>query len=381
MKSLLNNLLLLLILYTASCSFQTSLFKEMNKKYINQNLIISPLSAYQVLGLTANGARGQTLKEMLLALGNQNLEELNEINLAILNSIKNFTTIEIANAIMSIFEPEKEFLSTAPKYGATIEPLKSVSQVNKWCEKKTHGKIKKILDNLDKDTFIILLNAVYFKGMWLNKFNKYLTSKKPFYNFNDKSKEIKVDRMSITDYFRYYENNELQIVELPYKKDSMSAVIILPSKNSNINEFISKLDDDNLQNLFGKMYGSKVHLCLPKFELTFNSGLNDVLKKLGMITPFIKLSADFPGLKKELKQTEHIFIDKVIQKTFLKVDEEGTEAAAVTMVIGKMKITSVKRAPKIYPMIVDRPFLFLLRNKNLPKNHELLFMSKIEELK
>ena len=101
-----------------------------------------------------------------------------------------------------------------------------------------------------------------------------------------------------------------------------------------------------------------------------------------MITPFIKLSADFPGLKKELKQTEHIFIDKVIQKTFLKVDEEGTEAAAVTMVIGKMKITSVKRAPpKIYPMIVDRPFLFLLRNKNLPKNHELLFMSKIEELK
>ena len=96
MKSLLNILFLLLeILYTASCSFQTSFFKEMNKKYINKNLIISPLSAYQILGLTANGAKGQTLKEMLLALGNKDLKEINQINKAILNLVKNFTTVDI----------------------------------------------------------------------------------------------------------------------------------------------------------------------------------------------------------------------------------------------------------------------------------------------
>ena len=381
MKTLLNILFLLLILYTASCSFQTSLFKEMNKKYINQNLIISPLSAYQILGLTANGARGQTLKEMLLALGNKDLKEINQINKAILNLVKNFTTVDIANAIMSRFDPEKEFLSIAPKYGATIEPLISAGQVNKWCSKKTHGKINKILDELDKQTIIILLNAVYFKGMWSKKFNKYLTSKRPFYNLNDKSKVIQVDRMSILENFKYYENNDLQIVELPYKQDSMSAVIILPNKNSNINEFISKLDDEILQNLFGNLRINEVHLDLPKFELTFDSTLNEFLNKLGMVVPFIKFSADFNGLKDGREDGKYVYIDKVIQKTFLKVDEEGTEAAAVTMVIGKMKITSVKRAPKIYPMIVDRPFLFLLRNKNLPKNHELLFMSKIEELK
>ena len=381
MKSLLNILFLLLIICTASCSFQTSLFKEMNKKYINKNLIISPLSAYQILGLTANGAKGQTLKEMLLALGNRDLKELNLINMNILNTAKNFTTVEIANAIMSKFNPEKEFLSIAPKYGAAIEPLTSVNQVNKWCSKKTHGKINKILDKLDKGTLILLLNAIYFKGMWTNKFNKRFTTKKPFYNLNDKSKEIKVDRMSITENFKYFGNNELQIVELPYKQDSMSAVIILPNKNSNINEFISKLDDNTLQDLFGKMYGNKVLLNLPKFELTFDSELNDFLKELGMVEPFIKFKANFNGLKDGTKDSEYVYIDKVIQKTFLKVDEEGTEAAAVTVVKGNKYTKSIHRKPKIYPMIVDRPFLFLLRNKNLPKNHELIFMSKIEVLK
>ena len=282
---------------------------------------------------------------------------------------------------MSKFNPEKEFLSIAPKYGATIEPLTSASQVNKWCSKKTHGKINKILDKLDKETIILLLNAVYFKGMWSKQFNKRLTQKKPFYNLNDKSKEIKVDRMSITEYFKYYGNNDLQIVELPYKKDSMSAVIILPNKNSNINEFISKLDDNTLQDLFGKMYGNKVLLNLPKFELTFDSILNGFLKELGMVEPFIKYKANFYGLKDGTKDGEYVYIDKVIQKTFLKVDEEGTEAAAVTVVKGNKIFKSVQRKPKIYPMIVDRPFLFLLRNKNLPKNHELIFMSKIEVLK
>jgi serpin B len=282
---------------------------------------------------------------------------------------------------MSRFNPEKEFLSIAPKYGATIEPLMSADQVNKWCSKKTHGKINKILDKLDKETIILLLNAVYFKGMWSNKFNKNLTSKRPFYNLNDKSKVIQVDRMSNLQNFKYYENNELQIVELPYKQDSMSAVIILPNKNSNINEFISKLDDEILQNLFGNLYVNKVHLSLPKFELTFDSTLNDFLKKMGMVVPFIKFSADFNGLKDGREDGKYVYIDKVIQKTFLKVDEEGTEAAAVTVVKGGMYTLSKKPMPKIYRMIVDRPFLFLLRNKNLPKNHELIFMSKIEVLK
>ena len=376
MKSLLNQCCLLLCLYLSLCSFQTNLFKEMNKQFVNDNLIISPLSAYQVLGLATNGAKGKTLQQMLLALGNKNLDELNKINIDILKVAKQFSTVEIANAIMTKFNPEKKFLLAGSKYGATVEALKSASQVNSWCNSKTHGKIKKIIDKLDDLTQMILLNAVYFKGEWYKGFIKSKTLKKPFYNLNNKSNEKKVDRMSKIEFFKYFQNNELQIVELPYKKDSMSAVIILPNEKKNINNFISELTDEKLQDLLKKMTSKKVNLELPKFELHFSSGLNSFLKKIGMSEPFNEYSADFSEMKKE----KDIHIDSIIQKTYLKVDEKGTEAAAVTAIRHNLPQVKKIEIPVIYPMIINRPFIFMLRNKKMPKNYEMLFMSKIEKL-
>ena len=179
--------------------------------------------------------------------------------------------------------------------------------------------------------------------------------------------------MQITEDFQYYNDKEVQLVKLPYKKDSMSAIVILPNEKKNINEFISELNDEKLQHLIKRMSRHKVHLELPKFELEYSSELNGVLKKLGMNEPFNEFTANFKGLGKEL------YISQILQKTYLKVDEEGTEAAAVTVI--KMKPTkSMHKKPIIYPMIVDRPFLFLLKNENLPINNEMLFMSKIEKL-
>jgi len=362
---------LLSSLYIANCSFQTSFFKELNNEFINKNLIISPLSAYQILSLAANGAQENTLTEMVSALGGKSLEELNQINIQILNEAKKFSTVEIANAIMTKFTPNKNFVAAGQKYGASIETLKSASQVNSWCNAKTHGKIKKILDNLDGGVKMILLNAVYFKGFWQKEFKKSLTMKKPFYNLNDQSKEKKVDRMQMKDYFEYYEDKEVQLVKLPYKKDSMSAIVILPNKNKNINEFISGLNDEKLQHLLKKMYKRKVHLELPKFELEFSSVLNSALQKLGMKDAFNYNTANLKGIGRDL------YIYKAIQKTYLKVDESGTEAAAVTII--KIKSQSIKREI-IKSMIVDRPFLFLLKSEQLPLNNEMLFMSKIETL-
>jgi len=353
----------------------------MNMVYKSRNLIISPLSAYQVLSLAANGARKKTLNEMLFALGSKDLEELNRINTKILIESNKFTTVEIANAIMTKFAPEKTFLYTASWYNSTVEALRNLKQVNDWCNKKTHGKIKRILDSLDSKTAMILLNAIYFKGMWYNSFKKSSTQKMPFYNLNDKSKEIKVERMTITANYKYYEDSELQMVELPYKQDSMSAVIILPNKALNINSFISKFQDEKLQSLLKKMNSQEVFLGLPKFELDFSSYLNQYLQKLGMVMPFIESAANFTGIKNR-NDGNNIYIDKIIQKTFLKVDESGTEAAAVTII--KMNIWGSLLRPrpekKVYSMIVDRPFLFLIRNKNLPQNHEMIFISKIEKL-
>ena len=122
-------------------SFQISFLKEINKDNKNKNFVFSPMSIYQILSLTANGARGNTLHEMVKALSGNSITELNRINSEILNAAKNFTSIEIANAIMTRIEPLEEFKKIAYSYDATIEKLKSADQVNSWCFLKTHGKI------------------------------------------------------------------------------------------------------------------------------------------------------------------------------------------------------------------------------------------------
>ena len=314
---------------------------------------------------------------MISTLGNKDLEELNKINIEILKLTKTFTTVEIANAVMTKFTPKKAFLAASSGYGATVETLKSASQVNGWCKAKTHGKIQKIVDSLSPDKLMVLFNAVYFKGKWEEEFGKRDTVKKTFYNCNDKSKAKEVERMSTTKYLPYYSNKELQIVELPYQKDSMSAIIILPNRNKNINELISEMTDDRIQHLIKKMSTeNEIALALPKFELSFESSLKDILIKLGIHDAFDEDAADF----REMKELKDIYISKVIQKTYLKIDEEGTEAAAVTAVIMDKSIVSDEKRKLKIPFIIDRPFLFLIRNRNMPKNYEMLFMSKIEIL-
>ena len=365
------NITFILCFFTASCSFQTKIFQGINKQYINKNVILSPLSAYQILGLTANGANGKTLEQMLLSLSNEDLEELNDVNVEILKASKDFTTIEIANAIMTTFKPKEKFLAASLQYESTIETLKSITQVNNWCNLKTHGKIQKILDELPPNTVMILLNALYFKGTWIKEFPENETRTGNFYNYNDESKLANVDFMSISEGFNYYEDQEMQIIEIPYTKDSMSAVVILPNKDININDFISDLTDDKLQKAIKRMNTKEVQLKLPKFELEFSSSLKEVLQNLGMVDAFNQAKADFTGMRDE----KDIYVGGVIQKTYLKVDEKGTEAAAVTAVI-----IQTRSVPSYKRMNVDRPFLFLLRNKKLPQNYEMLFMAKIEEL-
>ena len=373
MKSLLNIIFLILsLLYLSSCSFQTTFFKEINTQYKGKNVIVSPLSAYQVLGLTTNGANGQSQEEMLLALENKDLEELNEINLEILKVSKDFSTIEIANAIMTAFTPKEKFVDIALQYESSIEPLKSVTQVNNWCNLKTHGKIPKIMDQLPPNTVMVLLNALYFKGEWVKEFSENLTTTRAFYNFNDESKSTQIPMMLAKDNYNYYEDSQQQIIEIPYKKDYMSAVIILPSQSIDINKYISKLDDDTIQKLIKKMSTKEVQLQLPKFELEFDSTLNEILQKMGMVQVFDQSLADLTGMKDE----KDIYIGQVLQKTYLKVDEKGSEAAAVTAVVVQTKSMPLNNNR----MIINRPFLFMLRNKKLPQNYEMLFMAKIEQL-
>ena len=214
MNKLLNLLIILFFANFSNNSFQSTIFNRMNKDKIGKNLIISPLSIFQVLSLAANGARKETLSEMLDVLQYENIDELNKINLQILSIVKDFSTIEIANAVMTRFNPLKEFNLIAEKYLAPIEPLINVEQVNNWCKNKTHGKINKILDRLEPYTLMILLNAVYFKGEWERKFFEDSTNKLPFYNLG--KEEIKVDTMTQIGFFYYYEEKKYQAIQLNF---------------------------------------------------------------------------------------------------------------------------------------------------------------------
>ena len=268
---------------------------------------------------------------------------------------------------MSKFIPIQEFLDISEKYCAPFQMLESAKQVNKWCEEKTHGKITKIIEELK-----ILLNAVYFKGEWTNKFLENNTQKKAFYNKGTEIKEV--DTMVQLTHFSYYEDNKIQVVELPYLDDGITSLIILPREDIDINKYITSLDtnQNSLIDLIEKLKYSKVNLELPKFELEFFSSLKDVLIDMGMEIAFTN-RADFTGLREE----GDLKIDDVLHKTYLKVNENGTEAAAVTAVIIK-KTSARPKSEIVYQMKVNKPFLFFLRSKKLPVDNDLLFMSKIE---
>ena len=373
MKHLLFNLLISIIsLNLCLNSFQTSFFKQMNKNFIKKNLILSPLSVYQILSLTSNGAKGKTLQEMLLSLSSTELDELNKINLAILNTVKEFKSIEMANAVMTAFTPEEKFTNMAYTYESTVEALRNVEQVNKWCKEKTHEKINKILDEIEPNTVMILLNAIYFKGIWTKQFDPKNTYKMNFYNFGDINNAVTIDTMHIKEKFNYFEDEFTQVIEIPFNKDSASAIVFLPRKDNDINYFIADLEEKKIKEYIDRMEPNTVDLSLPKFELEFSSQLNEALQKLGMKEAFNPAKADLTGMRKE----GNIYISKVIHKTYLKVDEAGAEAAGVTAVVIKTRGFN----PKNKRMVINRPFFMILKSKDLPQNYDALFMAKIEKL-
>ena len=367
--------ILIIINSEISCSFQLSLFNKLTSKYKENNLIISPLSIYQAISLVSNGANGETQKELLKLLDEKEMEEINLINKQILNKIKDFTSLEIANAIMSKLVPLNDFTKIVKdNYNSEILPLRNVNQVNKWCEKKTHGKIKKIINYLNPNTFMIILNAIYFKGEWLKTFEKELTTKQIFYNLNKNEK--KINMMENTGHYNYFQDSNLQSIELPFKKESFSALIILPNKNLNINEFIEILDKDNdyLYTIINNMKYNKVNLKLPKFELEYSKSLKEILIDMNVKLPFENI-ADFSKIRTQ----NDIHIDDIIHKTYLKVNEQGTEAAAITAII-MVENAFIPREEKIYNMNINRLFIFILRNSKFPKNYDIVFISKIEEI-
>ena len=383
MKKLILIYIFLTFISCQQLSFQTTMLSYLFNNP-SQNICISPLSIYQVVSLISNGATGKTQNEILKALipdSNINTKtqfKLNQNNNRIINLYgSNNKHVKIANAVMTKRNLLSSFLKYCKKYDAFVEPLKSTEQVNKWCSEKTNGKINNIIENIN-NVEMILLNAVYFKSDWANKFKFKNTKMRDFTNSNNEIVKVKTMYQEFNS-INYYEDEKLQMIELPYEDNQLSMIIILPNKKNynSIYNFLNNEKKNDYTKLLKRLKKtSKVKLYLPKFKFEYKSSLKEVFKKMGMEKAF----SDYAEFT-QLNEGPKLKIDKIIHKTFISVDEEGTEAAAVTAIIN---VRTSSRPKKTINMIVDHSFAFMIKDNRVRDtngNNLMLFYGVVNNLK
>jgi serine protease inhibitor len=382
-------------LATANVKFGLNLWRQLQQQEGLQNTFISPTSVAIALSLLLQGADGTTQQEMLQALSLQgvSLEDLNSANQALYQSWENAgegMELAIANSLWTradiSFKPE--FLQTNQQYyDAEVKALdfnspETLGQINTWVSENTKGKIQEIIDRINPDDVLFLINAIYFKGNWTHQFDPNQTQTKPFFLEESPESEtsstqnaaqnpsaastVSVEMMSQGGEYRYTENEQFQAVSLPYGEDEhLSMYIFLPRPDSNLQEFSQQLTAENWQlwmQRFGRRDG---RIELPRFKLEYEVRLNETLKALGMETLFNPEEANFS------KMTDApVVVNEVKHKTFVEVNEEGTEAAAATSI--GVRVTSVPPPP--FQMTVDRPFFFAIRDD---RTGIVLFMGSV----
>lgn len=331
----------------------------------NDNVLLSPISASIALAMLNNGAIGQTKDSINRALEFNGFTE-QQINvyykkiIQVLPNLDPKTELQIANSIWyhqgssvlpAFLKANKSF------YHAKIAALDFAGSsapdvINNWVSESTNGKIPTIVDQISPDMVMYLINAIYFKGSWQEKFDASRTSKLPF-SRNDGS-VLNTDFMNIRKDFNIIDNGKLQGIELPYGDGQFSMFVLLPSKKQSANDFVKALkDSDELGEIYSEFVKAETNLFFPKFKFNYQNRLNDELSKLGMGIAFTG-KADFTGISEK-----SLLVDEVKQKAFIEVNEEGTEAAAVTSV--GVRVTSM---PMIHTLKFDRPFVFFIRENN-----------------
>jgi len=362
-------------------SFGLKLFKMVNQSEASgENIFISPLSVAMALGMTYNGANGSTQEAMqqTLELSGLTLEEVNESYrhlIDLLTQLDPKVQFDIANSIWyreDFQQPEAEFLTNCNDYfDALVTRLNftdpnAAAIINAWVDENTKGKIKEIVrPPIDPLTVMFLINAIYFKGTWTYQFDEDLTRDDMF--FLPDGSETSCNMMAQKALHMYYSNNRFQAIDMLYGQGSFTMTIFLPYWEIDLDAFIATMEPDSLQHWISHFYSDTVDVYLPRFTLEYELSLNDALTALGMGIAFTPYAADFT----KMYQDADIYISAVKHKTFVKVNEEGTEAAAVTSV--EMGATSVD---PIMPITfrADHPFVFMIREN---ESGTILFIGKI----
>lgn len=356
--------------------FGFKLFSEVvNSGETNENMMISPLSVSQALSMALNGAKNQTFMEMQSVLGFEGFtpEETNKSNQEIVNALLGHdpkVELRIANSVWyrNDFSVKNDFLkSNTTYYNAEVssfdrsKPDEAKISMNKWVDKNTKGKIKQIIDKVEAEDVMFLINAVYFKADWKTQFKKSDTKPMDFTPDNGTAK--KVETMIGEVELAYYNDEKFSVIKLPYSHGKFNLLIYLPEEGLTTNDIIGHLSDTDFKTL-REIPLSKRDIWLPKFEFEYSTPLNDQLKAMGIHEAFVPNEADFSGIT-DLE----IYISKVMHKTYVKTDEEGSEAAAATSIT--FGVTSIGPTEVIR---IDRSFLFAIVEED---TESILFIGRV----
>lgn len=366
-------------LIESSNQFGLELFRQVAGEEEAKNIFVSPLSVSMALSMAYNGAAGSTEGAMrqTLRFGRMAAEEINESArslIQLLTQLDPAVTMEIANSLWYRlgFAVEPEFIRlNRDYYRAEVQGLDFASPsapntINAWVRDKTHGRISPIVDRIDPRTMLYLINAIYFKGTWTRKFDPSRTQDDLFTSVD--GTQVPCRMMTQEGEFSYFEDEDTQVVDLPYGNGMFSMLVVLPKLGWSADALAGAVDVEKWNLWTGRLAKRRGSLQLPKFKLEYEKSLKEALSALGMAEAFTD-TANFTRINPQ----GNLFISEVKHKSFVEVDEKGTEAAAVTAVV--VGVTSFD--PGFFVMRVDRPFLFAIGERH---TRSILFIGKVTRL-
>lgn len=359
----------------ANNRFAFDLLNELATNKEEPNIFFSPFSIHSALSMTYNGAEGDTQKEMaeVLHVNSYQQADINRAYASFLNRTleRDYdATLNIGNSLwlkqgypfLEDFVTKTEDYYLAKVSEMDFSDPKTANVINRWVKQKTNGKIEEMIENIEANTVAYLINAIYFYGEWEHSFDKQQTFEDAFYGRGNNPKQQAFMRQA--NPFNYYENEEMQAIDLPYKDNELSMIVMMPKEGASLDNFYQQLTFEHWTNWVSQFNRQVVSITLPKFKMDYSTNLNDPLINLGMPSAFSS-NADFSKMVKN----GGVCIDEVLHKSYIEVNEKGTEAAAATSV--EMKEAA---SPVMKIMNVNRPFFFVIKEN---ESGIILFMGEV----
>ncbi|MDP5230240.1 MAG: serpin family protein [Cellulophaga sp.] len=341
--------------------FAIDFFKTVVQNEDKPNYMVSPISLSLALGMVHNGVAGETKNAFDITLGSgYNLSEVNAFNQTLMTSLianSSGVSFGLVNGIwaQNDFPIETAFININKEFyksevaNVDFQDPSTVTKINNWSSNNTNGRIDKLIEEFDSGTVLFLANATYFKSDWQNKFDKDKTQLAPFFTSLETGKEVSM--MNMQAKVLNFRSELFSAIVLPYKEKRFEMVVLLPNENRTTSEVVENLSSEVWETIFTEGRFADISISLPRFKSSYQNGLNDELRDLGLGIMFTN-EADLSKINKDAQ----LRVSRVFQKTFIEVNEQGTEAAAVTGI--EIINTSVSPA-----FVANRPFVYVIRER------------------